>query len=422
MKKIISILLCITLIALSFSACGGNPSQKPSKVKSTNLMNDITPQTIEKSNDLSEGNSAFNDFAVALFKENQINGDNVLISPLSVLCALSMTANGAKEETLKEMEKGFGLSASDMNKYLYSYINGLEQGEKFSLKLANSLWITNDETFKVNNDFLQINADYHNPEIYSVAFENPDTVKDMNNWVKENTDGMIPSIIDNPLPKDTLMCLMNALAFEAEWANIYEETQVHKANFNARNGKSQNVDFMYNEEYKYLCDDESTGFLKYYAGEKYAFAAVLPNEDIKLEDYIKNLTGEKITNLLKNVKNEKVITSIPKFEYDYSADITEMLQNMGIKTAFDPNNADLTGIGTWDYGNLFIGKVLHKTFISVAEKGTKAGAVTAEILCGSAAMPEKPHEVYLDRPFMYMIIDCENNVPFFIGTVTSVEG
>ena len=422
MKKIISILLCITLILVSFSACGGNPSQKPSKVKSTNLMNDITPQIIEKSNDLSEGNSAFSDFAVALFKENQINGDNVLISPLSVLCALSMTTNGAKEETLKEMEKVFGLSASDMNKYLYSYINGLEQGEKFSLKLANSLWITNDQTFKVNNDFLQINADYHNPEIYSVAFENPDTVKDMNNWVKENTDGMIPSIIDNPLPKDTLMCLMNALAFEAEWANIYEETQVHKANFNARNGKSQNVDFMYNEEYKYLCDDESTGFLKYYAGEKYAFAAVLPNEDIKLEDYIKNLSGEKITNLLKNVKNEKVITSIPKFEYDYSADITEMLQNMGIKTAFNSSNADLTGIGTWDYGNLFIGKVLHKTFISVAEKGTKAGAVTAEMLCGSAAIPEKPHEVYLDRPFMYMIIDCENNVPFFIGTVTSVEG
>lgn len=422
MKKILSVLLCITLIALSFSACSGNPLQKPSKVKSTNLMNDITPKTIEKSNNLSEGNSAFNNFAVALFKENQVNGDNVLISPLSVLCALSMTANGAKDETLKEMEKVFGLSAEDMNKYLYSYVNSLEQGEKFSLKLANSLWITNDEAFKVNNDFLQINADYHNPEIYSVAFETPDTVKDMNNWVKENTDNMIPSIIDTPLPQDTLMCLMNALAFEAEWANIYEDTQVHKANFYARNGKSQNVDFMYNDEYKYLCDDESTGFIKYYAGEKYAFAAVLPNEDIKLEDYIKNLTGEKITNLLNNVKNEKVITSIPKFEYDYSADITEMLQNMGIKTAFDSANADLTGIGTWDKGNLFISKVLHKTFISVAEKGTKAGAVTAEILCGSTAMPEKPHEVHLDHPFMFMIIDCENNVPFFIGTVTDVEG
>ena len=422
MKKIISVLLCITLILVSFSACGGNPAPIPSKMISKNLMNDISPKSVEKSNDLTEGNKAFYDFTVSLFKENQVNGDNVLISPLSVLCALSMTANGAENDTLKEMEDVFGLSAEDMNKYLYSYINSLEQGEKFSLKLANSLWITSDETFKVNDDFLQINADYHNPQIYSVDFNSKDTVKDMNNWVKDNTDGMIPSIIDEPLPKATLMCLMNALAFEAEWANIYDDYSVREGNFYPYDLTVQNVDFMYGEEYKYLCDDDSTGFLKYYAGSKYAFVAVLPNEETPLDEYIKNLTGEKISRLLNNVKNEKVLTKIPKFEYDYTADITEMLMNMGIKTAFDGNNADLTGIGTWEQGNLYISKVLHKTYISVAEKGTKAGAVTAELLNGATAMPEKPHEVYLDRPFMYMIIDCENNVPFFIGTVTNLEG
>lgn len=422
MKKIISVLLCITLILVSFSACGKKPTPTPTKAIAKNLMNDISPKSVEKSNDLTDGNKAFYDFTVSLFKENQVNGDNVLISPLSVLCALSMTANGAENDTLKEMEEVFGLSVMEMNKYLYSYINGLEQGEKFSLKLANSLWITNDETFKVNNDFLQINADYHSPQMYSVDFNSEDTVKDMNNWVKKNTDGMIPSIIDESLPDYTLMCLMNALAFEAEWANVYEEYAVHEDTFYARNGESQNVDFMYGEEYNYLCDSDSTGFLKYYAGAKYAFAAVLPNENIKLEDYIKNLTGDKIANLLNNVKHEKTITSLPKFEYDYSADITEMLQNMGIKTAFDGDNADLTGIGTWEQGNLYISKVLHKTYISVAEKGTRAGAVTAEILNGTTAMHEKPHEVYLDRPFIYMIIDCENKVPFFIGTVTSVEG
>ena len=421
MKKFISILLCITLILVSFSACRENPTQI-TKVNAKNLMGDISPKAVTKSNDLTNGNKAYYDFAVSLFKENQVNGDNILISPLSVLCALSMTANGANDDTLKEMEKVFGISSSEMNKYLYSYINGLEQGEKFSVKLANSLWITNDETFKVNNDFLQINADYHSPEMYAVDFNNENTVKDMNKWVKKNTDNMIPSIIDKPLPDHTLMCLMNALAFEAEWANIYEDIQIHEGTFYARNGASQTVDFMYNEEHMYLCDDEATGFLKYYAGEKYAFVAVLPNENIKLEDYINNLTGEKIANLLNTAQNEKVKTKIPKFEYDYSADITDMLMNMGIKTAFDADNADFSGIGTWDYGNLFVSKILHKTYISVAEKGTKAGAVTAVLTNGSTAMPLKELEVYLDRPFVYMIIDCENNIPFFIGTVTSVEG
>ena len=422
MKKIISVLLCITLILISFSACGENPAPIPSKMISKNLMSDISPKSVEKSDDLAEGNKAYYDFAVSLFKENQANGDNVLISPLSVLCALSMTANGAKNDTLNEFEKAFGLSATDLSKYLYSYIGSLEQGEKFSFNLANSLWITNDEAFKVNNDFLQINADYHNPQMYSVNFNEESTVKDMNKWVKENTDGMIPTIIDEPLPADTLMCLINALAFEAEWADVYEEHTVREGKFYPYDLVVQNVDFMYSEEYKYLCDENSTGFMKYYAGSKYAFVAVLPNEATPLDEYIKNLTGDKISKLLNNAKNERVLTSLPKFEYDYSADITEMLMNMGIKTAFDSDTADLTGMGTWDKGNICVSKVLHKTYISVAEKGTKAGAVTAVITNGSTAMPEKPHEVYLDRPFLYMIIDCENNIPFFIGTVTSLEG
>lgn len=419
MKKIISVLLCITLIALSFSACGGNPLQKPSKVKSTNLMNDITPKIVHKSNNLSDGNSAYNDFAVALFKENQVNGDNVLISPLSVLCALSMTANGANNDTLKEMEKVFGLSTSDMNKYLYSYINGLEQGVKFSLKLANSLWIKNDNNFTVNRDFLQTNANYHDTEIYSVPFDN-DTLKDVNTWVKENTDGMIPNIIDK-FDDEIIMCLINALAFEAEWAEIYREDQVNKSYFYASNGKTQNVDFMFNEEYMYLSDKDATGFMKYYADEKYAFVAVLPNENIKLEDYISNLTGEKITRFIDSAENTTVWTRMPKFQYEYSADISDILMNMGMPSAFDVDNADFTKMGTYTNKNIYINKVIHKTYISVAEKGTKAGAATAVMMASGSAMFEVK-KVYLDKPFMYMIIDCENNVPFFIGTVTDLEG
>ena len=419
MKKIISVLLCITLIALSFSACGGTPLQKPSKVKSTNLMNDITPKIVHKSNNLLDGNSAYNDFAVALFKENQINGDNILISPLSVLCALSMTANGANNDTLKEMEKVFGLSAEDMNKYLYSYINGLEQGEKFSLKLANSLWIKNDKNFTVNRDFLQTNADYHDAEIYSVPFDN-DTLEDVNAWVKENTDGMIPNIIDQ-FDDEIVMCLINALAFEAEWAEIYREDQVNKSYFYANNGKSQNVDFMHGSEYIYLSDDDATGFMKYYADEKYAFVAVLPNENIKLEDYISNLTGEKITRFIDSAENTTVWTRMPKFQYEYSANVSDMLMNMGMPSAFDVDNADFTKMGTYTNKNIYINKVIHKTYISVAEKGTKAGAATAVLMNTGSAMFEVK-EVYLDHPFMYMIIDCENNVPFFIGTVTDLEG
>jgi serpin B len=66
--------------------------------------------------------------------------------------------------------------------------------------------------------------------------------------------------------------------------------------------------------------------------------------------------------------------------------------------------------------------VLHKTFISVAEKGTKAGATTVVAMADKCAvMEEKPKVVYLDRPFVYMLIDCETNVPFFVGTMMSLD-
>lgn len=416
MKKIISILLCITLITTLIVSFGGCT---PTNVQADDLMSDITPKSVQKLNDLSKGNSAYYDFAVTLFKENQVNGDNVLISPLSVLCALSMTANGADNDTLKEMEDVFGITADDLNLYLYSYIKNLEQGEKYSLKLANSLWVTNDENFAVNSDFLQTNANYYDAEIYSVPFDK-NTLDDINNWVNEKTEDMIPNIIDR-FDDKTVMCLINALAFEAEWADIYREDQIDKSYFYASNGKSQNVDFMFSSEYTYLSDDKATGFIKYYADKKYAFVAVLPNEDIKLEDYIASLTGEKITGFIDSAENTTVWTKMPKFEYDYSADISDMLINMGMPSAFDVNNADFSRMGTYANKNLYISQVLHKTYISVAEKGTRAGAATAVMMDAGSSMMEVK-KVYLDRPFMYMIIDCENNVPFFIGTVTCVEG
>ena len=95
---------------------------------------------------------------------------------------------------------------------------------------------------------------------------------------------------------------------------------------------------------------------------------------------------------------------------------------MGITNAFDGNNAEFGKIGQWSEGNIYISKVLHKTYIQVGERGTKAGAVTVvgmDKFAGSD--PGEIKQVYLDRPFVYMLIDCENNIPFFIGTLMNVN-
>ena len=101
--------------------------------------------------------------------------------------------------------------------------------------------------------------------------------------------------------------------------------------------------------------------------------------------------------------------------------MSEILKSMGMPLAFDEDNADFSGLGTTSAGNIYINRVIHKTFISVAEKGTKAGATTVIEVANKSAAPDEIKRVYLDRPFVYMLVDCENNIPFFIGTMMDIE-
>lgn len=408
---IISLLL-VCAMAVNLTGC-------TMEVQAKDLMEGITPNNVTAMDDLSSQNADVTDFAIRLFKASEESGKNTLISPLSVLCALAMTANGAEEETLQQMEEVLGMTTEDLNLYLYSYMKNLPQGDKYKLSLANSIWFTEDERFTVNQDFLQTNADYYGADIYKAPF-NEQTKKDINNWVKQNTDEMISEILDR-VPVDAIMYLVNALAFEAEWSAIYKKDQVREGVFTKEDNTKQNVDFMYGSEGTYLEDENAAGFMKYYKGGKYAFVAMLPDEGVSVSDYIASLTGESVNALLTNPQHTTVYTAIPKFETEYSVEMSEILKDMGMPKAFDPNNAEFEGLGTSSAGNIFISRVLHKTFISVGEKGTKAGAATVvEMADGAAAEPQEPKEIYLNRPFVYMLIDCENNIPFFIGTMMDV--
>ena len=190
-------------------------------------------------------------------------------------------------------------------------------------------------------------------------------------------------------------------------------------------GTRQDVDMMHSEEYTYLEDDLATGFIKYYKDRKYAFVAMLPNEGVSVSQYVDSLTGEHLRELLNNPQDLTVFASIPKFETEYDIEMSEVLQKMGMTDAFDWQVADFSRLGTYnvDGMNICINRVLHKTFISVSEQGTRAGAATAVEMVAEGAMEiVEFKEVVLDRPFVYMLIDCETNLPFFIGTMMNVNG
>ncbi len=417
MKKITSVILVLGLLfslfgCYSYDLVGSD----------RDLMRNIQPR---KTNDepvsLDTENEGLLDFAIQLFRGSFDQSKNTMISPVSVLYALAMTANGAKGETLSQMESTLGMSVPEFNAYLKAYMDALPVAEKYKLNIANSIWLTDDGRFTVVDDFLQTNADYYGAGIFKVPFDSK-TCKDINKWVEENTDSMIKDIL-NEIPPDAVMYLVNAMAFDAEWQRIYAEHQIRDGIFNSQSGEKQEAEMMYSEEHYYLEDGSATGFMKHYADSKYAFVAMLPNEDISIEDYVSSLCKESVASLFENVQNTAVNTVMPKFESEYSVEMSEILTAMGMKDAFDGDKADFTGLGTSSVGNIFISRVLHKTYIAVDEKGTKAGAATVvETFTDSAYIDSiEKKEVVLDRPFVYMIVDCEANLPLFIGTLMSIE-
>lgn len=408
MKKRTAILL---ILALLLCGCGAS---EPAEQGVTDLMEEI-PASVTCLAEMPDKSVEAADFAVTLFQNTVQEGKNTLLSPLSVLSALAMTANGADGETLTQMENTMGMTVEDLNAYLYAYMDG----QTDQLKLANSIWFTNDAGFAPEQSFLQTNGNYFQADLYKAPM-NDDTRDAINDWVNEKTDGMIPTILDQ-VPEDAIMYLVNALAFEAEWPEVYLETSVREQTFTKEDGTEQTVELMFSTESNYIEDDFATGFVKYYKDDQYAFVALLPNEGVSVSDYVASLSGGSLQEMLRNAQDITVDAAIPKFAVEYSVEMADVLKAMGMTDAFSVENADFSRMGTCEDGNLYIGRVLHKTHITVAEQGTRAGAATVvEMLCGSAYIPERK-EVVLDRPFVYMLVDRQENLPFFIGTLMDVE-
>ena len=420
MRKYIAALLIITVAAGAVS-CGApgraGGSRAPHEMTARSLMDDIEPNDVTGIRTDERFIENMMNLSFDLFRgsmEDMEDKANILISPMSVILALAMTANGAVSETLAQMQAllGGGIPLDELNEYLYSYTAKIENTDKVKLHIANSIWFK--ESLHVNQGFLQTNADFYDAAAYSSAFD-ARTEQDINNWVSDNTDGMIERILGDDEIGDYCMILLNAVAFDAEWQSVYFTENVRRGVFTDVNAAEADADFMHSNERRYLDDGMATGFIKPYAG-RYSFAALLPNEGVSIESYIESLTGTGFLETLCNAEYANVSAYIPKFEYEFEIVMNDLLKELGIPDAFDNERADFSGITET---RIWIEKVFHKTFISVNELGTQAGAASM-VAMASSRPPDDIIVIRLDRPFVYAIIDDATNLPVFIGAVLTM--
>ena len=206
MKRTIRNLVCLLLCTAALSTvCTGCSS---TKINAKNLMDGVSPASVSISEPPQEEFPAqMADFSLSLLRQigKTSPEENRLLSPVSIEMALSLTANGAKDETLRQMEEVLGGKLNTLNLSMNCYREALSSQQPKVL-LANSLWMK-EENFSPNQDFLQTAADYYRPDVFSSPFDDS-TVEDINHWVSDKTDGLIPNALDEISP-DAVLYLIN---------------------------------------------------------------------------------------------------------------------------------------------------------------------------------------------------------------------
>jgi serine protease inhibitor len=419
-KKMLAVFMSVLSLAaciLPFSGCGKTVGKAHNKGVKSGAVRDLT-EGISKNESASkapddEFKAAASSFAAELFKDNYSKGKTTLVSPLSVLTALALVQNGAQGDTLAQLEQALGgLDRDTLNAYMRAYCDFMTESEE--LKIANFVWT--DSSAEAKRAFLQKAVDSYSAQLFSAPLSDPKTVESINSWVKKNTDGMIPKIIEKA-DRYAVMMLVNAIAFDAKWETPYKRSDIEKLEFTSYSGSKKKTDFMCSTENVYLKDGGTVGFMKPYKNGRFAFAALLPDENTGIDDYVASLSGDKLMKIFSSAKRgNEVNVKMPKFRAEYSTQLIDTLKKMGVKDAFDSKTADFSSL--IENRDAYIATVVHKTFIEVDENGTRAAAST---LVGADTMSlMEPYSVFLNRPFVYMIVDTETNLPLFIGVQTEI--
>lgn len=361
------------------------------------------------------------DFASTLSLElcRQLGGektDNWLVSPFSLQCALGMLSNGAAEETHDEILYALGLSQysqEEVNAYFKKLIEGLHTvNSAITVKTANSVW--GNAGVPLKEDFQKMNIENYSAMVSQLDFSDPSAVDQINAWCNQTTEGLIPSILDEVNPTATVY-LLNSLYFKARWESEFAPEKTQEGDFSALSGKMVKADFMQTQRMAAYVENEwFTSTSLSYQNDSYVMRLILPQPEISIDQVLQALS-ESDENLWKNTILAEINLKIPRFTLENKMDLIPALQALGMKKAFT-NEADFSSMS--DIAT-YISLVQQATRLKVDEEGSEGAAVT--VIGGDlmSPLPEEKVDFFLDRPFLFQIIEPATGTVLFMGQVGS---
>lgn len=353
-------------------------------------------------------------FALSLYGKLAPTEGNLFLSPYSISSAMGMTYAGARENTAAEMAKALEFAATPEQlpaafKSLNAAIQASVRSGGHSLNIANGICLTGGN---VSNEFKAVLRDNFDAEIF------PGGLDKINDWVKAKTEGKIEKILEELSP-NSVCVLLNAIYFKGNWASQFKREATRDAPFRLATGKKATVPLMYQKgKFKLLEKDAFQVLVMPYSGKKSSMVMILPRALDGLAALEKTLTAETLAQWLAEAEEQEEREAqvfVPRFTLESDNDLIPPCKALGIKDAFDEQNADFRGMG-WPKGKLWIAQIKHKAYVEVNEEGTEAAGATAVEMETKSA---RRYPVFrADHPFLFVIRDHATDSILFLGRLS----
>jgi serpin B len=368
-----------------------------------------------------DGNNRFAlDFYSEVATRAADGSGNAFFSPWSITTAFALVNEGARGTTAEEIESVFGFPPDEdarRNSFtaIQGHLNDNLQGN-YTLSTANAVWVR--EGYRLSDEYARAATQYYGSEVSNVVFTTEEGRSRINDWVEGKTGGKIMDLIPPGVLNDlTRLVTTNAVYFKGTWVTQFDKGDTVEQDFNVSVEKTVKVEMMKLDTPSFFrySEAEQVQVLELpYEGKKVSMLILLPREGNDLASLESALSQDNLKMWKDSLRNQSVIVNIPKCKLETSYTLNEMLQEMGMSSAFDPDAADLTGMLA-ESEDLYIQTALHKAFVEVNEEGTEAAAATA-VVVGTTSVQEYP-VFRADRPFMFMIQDSETGNILFMGRV-----
>ena len=412
MKQFWKLFIFVVVLMAAFSSCKDDGEV-------FNMLPETKPIRLTEAQKQMRDNN--NEFAWRLFQtvyEEQGDSSTVL-SPISVTYLLGMLNAGAAGTTRDEITAvlGFGNDAEALNEFCKKMIEGAPDVDPAAtVKIANCIDVNSAMGLSLLKQYVNDMKKFYNAQIDALDFTKSSTLDKINSWCKKNTDGMSPSILDEINP-NAAMYLLNAIYFNADWAEKFDVNDTRNSSFTRVDGSVVTQPLMHRKAIALCCESDLCSMMCIPFGSGgYQMYVMLPAEGKTVNDLIREMTQQSLTDHLNagNMTAHEIDILMPKFEIVSDIDLLEILKSMGITTAFTPV-ADFSNMSSAD---LYVSKIRQRAKIEVNEDGAKASAVTIAEMSFTAAGPQEyqKSEFHANRPFLYLIREESTRSIFFIGT------